>query len=201
MHEFHSSLHDHGNLPTIGAVTTPDLAVRDYDPSWPDRFATLGKLLRTELGPTADRIDHIGSTAVAGLAAKPIIDVQISVASLDPVSAYEPALQRCGFVWRRDNPDLTKRYFREQSGAPRTHIHVRRCGSFSEQFALLFRDYLRRHPAVAAEYAAEKRRVGHLLDSDRHAYTEAKSPIVWRIIEEASEWAQRTAWQPGESDA
>lgn len=182
-------------------MTRLDLTVCDYDPAWPDRFAELGQLLRAELGSVARRIDHIGSTAVPGLAAKPIIDVQVSVGSLDPVSAYEPALRRCGFVWRRDNPDLTKRYFREQPGAPRTHIHVRSVGSFSEQFALLFRDYLRNHPAAAIEYSSEKRQIEHLLEADRHAYTTAKGPVVWRIMRDASEWSQEVGWQPGASDA
>lgn len=182
-------------------MTRPELAVCDYNPSWPESFGALGQRLRAELGSVARRIDHIGSTAVPGLAAKPIIDVQISVASLDPVSAYDPALQRCGFVWRRDNPDLTKRYFREQPGAPRTHIHVRSVGSFSEQFALLFRDYLRNHPAAAVEYSREKRQVQHLLEGDRHAYTAAKCPVVWRIMREASDWSQEVGWQPGASDA
>lgn len=187
-------------LPTISRMTRPELAVCDYDPSWPESFAALGQRLRVELGSVARRIDHIGSTAVPGLAAKPIIDVQISVASLDPVSAYEPALRLCGFVWRSDNPDLTKRYFREQPGAPRTHIHVRSAGSFSEQFALLFRDYLRNHPAVGAEYSREKRQLEHML-TDRHAYTTAKGPVVWRIMRDASEWSQEVGWQPGASDA
>lgn len=188
-------------MSTIGHMTRLDRSVRDYDPSWPDRFAALGRLLRAELGPVAHRIDHIGSTAVPGLAAKPIIDVQVSVASLEPVSMYEPALRRCGFVWRSDNPDLTKRYFREQPGAPRTHIHVRSVGTFSEQFALLFRDFLRNHPAAAVEYAREKRELEQLLDADRHAYTTAKGPIVWRIIKEASEWSQDVGWHPGATDA
>jgi hypothetical protein len=62
--------------------------------------------------------------------------VQISVASLEPVDVFRAPLEHCGFVWRPENPELTKRYFRERPGAPRTHIHVRRAGSFSEQFAL-----------------------------------------------------------------
>lgn len=182
-------------------MRTSDPSVRDYDPAWPHRFAALARRLRAELGAVGLRIDHIGSTAVPDLAAKPIIDVQISVSSLEPVSTYEPGLRRCGFVWRRDNPDLTKRYFREQAGMPRTHIHVRRSGSFSEQFALLFRDYLRHNHEAAAAYATEKRRCAHLLETDRRSYMEAKGPMVWRIIQEAGEWAQRVGWEPPPSDA
>jgi GrpB-like predicted nucleotidyltransferase (UPF0157 family) len=175
--------------------------VVSYDPAWPVLFAKLGGQLRTALGEIALRIDHIGSTAVPGLDAKPIVDVQISVAALEPVDTFRGALEGCGFSWRADNPDLTKRYFREQPGQRRTHIHVRRSGSFSEQFALLFRDYLRTHPRRAAEYGALKRSVAHLLQADRRAYVEAKGPFVWDTIRLADDWAQQTGWEPGRSDA
>ena len=122
-----------------GRRTAEALAVIDHDPAWPIRFAELGDRLRSALGEVALRIDHIGSTAVPDLAAKPIIDVQISVVSLEPVDPFGLPLEKCGFAWRADNPERTKRYFRERPGAARTHIHVRRAGSFSEQFALLFR--------------------------------------------------------------
>lgn len=176
-------------------------AVVAYDPAWPETFAALGRKLRQELGDLAVRIDHIGSTAVPGLDAKPIIDVQISVPSLEPVSLYLPALERSGFVWRADNPERTKRYFRETQGARRTHVHVRRAGSFSEQVALLFRDYLRADSEWAARYAAEKHRLAHLLLVDREAYVSGKDPFVWQTIRRADRWAQETGWEPGPSDA
>jgi GrpB-like predicted nucleotidyltransferase (UPF0157 family) len=172
-----------------------------YDDAWPARFAELGGRLREALGPVAIRIDHIGSTAVPGLDAKPIIDVQISVLALEPVAAYREAIETCGFAWRADNTELTKRYFRELPGQRRTHIHVRRAGSFSEQFALLFRDYLRAHPAHATQYAALKRELAHLLEADRQAYVDAKDPFVWETIRLADGWAQATGWEPGASDA
>jgi GrpB-like predicted nucleotidyltransferase (UPF0157 family) len=138
---------------------------------------------------------------VAGLDAKPIIDIQVSVRSLEPVELYRPALERCGLVWRRDNPELTKRYFRESPGARRTHVHVRRAGSFSEQLALLFRDYLRAYPAWAARYAAEKHRLAPLLSTDRQAYVDGKDPFVWETLRRADGWAQTVGWEPGPSDA
>jgi GrpB-like predicted nucleotidyltransferase (UPF0157 family) len=165
------------------------------------RFGELGSRLRSELGEVALRIDHIGSTAVPGLAAKPIIDVQISVVSLEPVDAFRMPLEECGFTWRSDNPERTKRYFRECPGEPRTHIHVRRAGSFSEQLALLFRDYLRAHRAAADGYGRQKRDLASLLTRDRHAYADAKEPFVWLVIRQADAWAQRTGWEPPPSDA
>ncbi|SFP03170.1 GrpB domain, predicted nucleotidyltransferase, UPF0157 family [Amycolatopsis arida] len=174
----------------------------EYDPAWAARFAELGRALRGALGSVALRIDHIGSTAVPGLAAKPVVDVQVSVADFEPLDAYRAPLERLGFHHRADNPERTKRYFREApgSGRPRTHIHVRRAGSFSEQFPLLFRDYLRAHPAAAERYAEVKRHLAATID-DRRAYTEAKVPHMWEIIRHADDWAQRTGWTPPPSDA
>ena len=180
---------------TIGA------SIAAYDPDWPKLFAELGKRLRAELGGEAVRIDHIGSTAVPGLAAKPVIDVQISVESLGAIDSFRPGIERCGFAWRSQNPDLTKRYFREQAGRRRTHVHVRQVGSFSEQFALLFRDYLRTHPGRARAYAQLKRELAPLLISEREAYVRAKGPFVWETIQMADEWAQAEGWTPGSSDA
>jgi GrpB-like predicted nucleotidyltransferase (UPF0157 family) len=182
----------------------PDVGVRaviEYDPIWPELFAALGRDLRAGLGSTALRIDHIGSTAVAGLAAKPIVDVQISVASFEPLIAFREPIESCGFVWRAGDDDLTRRYFRERPGRRRTHLHVRLAGSFSEQLNLLHRDYLRSDPVHAGEYAVVKRSLAHLLLTDRQAYVEAKAPFVWGTIARAHAWAQLTGWEAGPSDA
>jgi GrpB-like predicted nucleotidyltransferase (UPF0157 family) len=172
-----------------------------YDPAWPGLFAELGRELRVGLGDIALRIDHIGSTSVPGLAAKPVIDVQVSVAAFEPLTAFKQPLERLGYVYRADDPERTKRYFREPPGRRRTHVHVRRAGSFSEQWALLFRDYLRAHRDVAAEYEAVKRRLAVRFREDRHAYTNAKVPFMWEVIRRADEWAQAHGWLPGPSDA
>jgi GrpB-like predicted nucleotidyltransferase (UPF0157 family) len=177
------------------------IVIAPYDPQWPCRFAELGARLRGALGPVAMRIDHIGSTAVPGMAAKPVIDVQISVASFDPLEAYKTPLEGLGLVHRADNPDLTKRYFRETPGQHRTHIHVRLAGSWSEQFALLFRDYLRVHDEDCRWYESIKRGLADQYRDDRHGYTDAKGPYLWEIMKKAAEWVQDTGWAPGPSDA
>jgi len=100
-------------------------------------------------------------------------------------------------VYRADNPERTKRYFREPPGRARTHVHVRRAGSFSEQWALLFRDYLRFHPEAATEYAWEKRRLAIRFRDDRRGYTDAKGPFLWELIRRADAWAQTQGWAPG----
>jgi GrpB-like predicted nucleotidyltransferase (UPF0157 family) len=186
-------------------VTADDpIVVVPYDAGWPALFRETARPLRAALGPVALRIDHIGSTAVPGLAAKPIIDLQIAVGAFEPLDAYRRPLEGLGYVFRADNPERTKRYFREPPGARRMHIHVRQRGSWNEQFALLFRDYLRAHADAAARYGELKadlaRRCGH--DArDRHAYVEAKEPFIWATMREANAWAQATGWAPGPSDA
>lgn len=175
--------------------------ITPYDPEWPGLFRGLGARLRESLGDVALRIDHIGSTSIPGLDAKPIIDVQISVADFEPLDAFRVPIESVGFEWQAGNPELTKRYFREKLGGRRTHIHVRRWGSFSQQFPLLFRDYLRTHTEDAQAYADLKYRLAEEYGEDRHGYVEAKGPFIWETIRKADDWAQSTGWQPGPSDA
>jgi GrpB-like predicted nucleotidyltransferase (UPF0157 family) len=171
-----------------------------YSEEWPYLFRELGGRLRESLGDVAVRIDHIGSTAVPGLSAKPIIDIQISVHHLEKIDSYRSRIEAVGFRHRSDNPDLTKRYYREMPGNRRTHIHVREEGSWSQQFALLFRDYMRCHPAACSEYADLKDKLADQYRSDREKYVEAKEPMIWSIMNKASRWSQATGWKPGVSD-
>ncbi|MGH9195088.1 MAG: GrpB family protein [Acidimicrobiia bacterium] len=172
-----------------------------YNVDWPKRFNELARDMRIALGEVATRIDHIGSTAIPDLAAKPIIDIQISVDAFDPHDAYRLPLEKLGYVWRATNPELTKRYFREPLGSPRTHVHVRRTGSWAEQFALLFRDYLRCHPEEARKYEEVKRSLTDKFRGDRPGYTEAKQPFIWELMGRADSWSQEIGWTPEPSDA
>jgi GrpB-like predicted nucleotidyltransferase (UPF0157 family) len=172
-----------------------------YDAEWPELFRSLGRELRATLQHWANRIDHISSTSILGMSAKPILDIQISVTSLEPMLQYKAALESIGFDWRAKNPDLTKRYFREVAGHQRVHIHVRQSGSWGEQFSLLFRDYLRKHSEDAVTYSELKHRLASEHCTNRQAYTDAKGPFIWTVMRAATEWAQATGWQPGISDA
>jgi GrpB-like predicted nucleotidyltransferase (UPF0157 family) len=177
------------------------VVISPYHTEWPEVFSKLGATLRNALGDVALRIDHIGSTSVPGLAAKPIVDIQISVACFEPLDAYRIPLESLGYVFRSHNPELTKRYFREPPGQRRTHIHVRRMGSWSEQFALLFRDYMRTHSDDANRYADLKYRLAEQYGEDRHGYAEAKAPFIWEVMVKADTWAQAIGWEPGPADA
>jgi len=172
-----------------------------WSPAWAEEFQARGALLRAALGGRAVRIDHIGSTSVKGLGAKPIVDIQVSVAAFEPLDGLVAAMSGAGYVWRKDNPELTKRYFREGPGARRCHVHVRRAGGWNEQWALLFRDYLRTHADARAAYERLKRDLAKQHRHDRHAYTDAKGAFLWATIERADRWAGEVGWTAGPSDA
>ncbi|MCI0710377.1 MAG: GrpB family protein [Chloroflexi bacterium] len=161
------------------------LEIHTYDPEWPNLFQQTAESIRIALGDLALRIDHIGSTAIPGAAAKPIIDIQVSVVSFQPFEPIVSAMDSIGFIWRSDNPDLSKRYFRESPGKRRTHIHMRCTGSWSEQMALLFRDYMRCHAEDVQQYVELKQQLAEQFRHDRSAYTKGKSPFIWKMMAKA----------------
>src|SRR6478672_2826881 len=129
------------------------IAIVPYDPGWPGEFEREGGRLQAELGGLALRIEHHGSTAVPGLAAKPVIDIQISVAHLQPLSAYAGPLARLGYTHAAGADDDRCPFFPRPAEWPHTHhVHVVEAGSREEQQTLLFRDYLRSHPDAARRY-------------------------------------------------
>ena len=191
------------------------IAIIPYQDRWPREFQEIGRALRSALGDLALRIDHIGSTSVPGLGAKDIIDVQVTVASLDPVEPLVEAFAAAGgYQMRADihedhrppgdtGPDSEwqKRYFREPAGRRRTHIHVRVAGRANQRYALLFRDFLRASPLAAGGYEGAKRALARLHPHDSDAYLDVKDPICDLIMAGAELWAAATGWQPGPSDA
>lgn len=177
------------------------IEICDWSSEWAEKFRMKAAAIRHALDHRALRIDHIGSTSIRDLAAKPIIDIQISVADFEPIGELAEPLERIGYLWRSSNPELTKRYFRESPGNERTHIHVRRQGSWHEQWALLFRDYMRLHAEEHAPYIALKRALAERFRDDRAAYTAGKDDHFWSVIRRADRWAAATGWMPGASDA
>jgi GrpB-like predicted nucleotidyltransferase (UPF0157 family) len=185
-----------------------------YTPTWPTDFATIATMLRAALGPLALRIDHIGSTSVPGLAAKDIIDVQVTVADFVEFAPIQTAFESLDCTRReitRDHrppgttgPDSEweKRYFQPPPAWRRTHLHVRAAGRANQRYPLLFRDYLRAHPRSALAYAALKQQLAHYHGhSDDHApYVEIKDPVCDLIIAAAEDWAIATSWEIGVSD-
>jgi GrpB-like predicted nucleotidyltransferase (UPF0157 family) len=170
------------------------IEVIDYDSAWPGRYQQWKQRLTNALGSAAVRMEHVGSTAVPGLPAKPVIDIQISVADLHDEPQYAPQLESAGVQLR--SRDELHRYFRPFPGQPReVHVHVCAAGSTWEREHLLFRDYLRAHPATRDAYAEAKKAAARAWPDDRWAYTEAKTGTILDILDGAEKWAQRTGWR------
>lgn len=195
------------------------ITLREYDPAWPQRFAAFGAdLRRSLLDRVPDRlvaIHHIGSTSVPGLAAKDLVDVQVTLQPVDvrnPLEPFEPvceAIEVLGYRWQRDNPDLRKRFFHldaepgpdEASGRRLVNLHVRPHGEFSAQAALLLRDLLRASPEARQRYEATKRELAERDWPTVDDYAAAKGDTIWALLRTADEWAASTGWCPDPSDA
>jgi GrpB-like predicted nucleotidyltransferase (UPF0157 family) len=190
-----------------------------YKESWPNEFAIIGAFIRNALGNCAVRIDYIGSTSVSGLPSKDIIDVQVTVQSFEPFIPIQEALESIGYIFRIGttsdhrpsdhtlagthsfDPDWEKRYFKSSPDHRRTNLHVRATGRANQRYALLFRDFLRRHPESAAFYAEIKRSLVKYHADDTVAYVTIKDPVCDLIMSAAEKWASATNWQPGSTDA
>jgi GrpB-like predicted nucleotidyltransferase (UPF0157 family) len=184
------------------------VAIVDYDPTWPEQFGELAATLRRELGDGALAIDHIGSTAVPGLAAKDVIDLQVAVADLAQADQLAPAFERAGYVpspYRRDHQPAgdashpgrwEKRLWQSPPGARRVNAHVRVAGWPNQRYALLFRDYLRARPAAAAAYARLKRALAERFGDDLAAYTKVKDHACDLIAVAAGERAAISRMRP-----
>ena len=166
------------------------LQIVPYDPAWPGAFADERNRIATALGTVALRIDHNGSTAVPGLAAKSVIDIQISVRRLQPMEAYAPGLVRLGYIHLPHPDDAFCPFFHRPAAWPHTHhVHVVEAGSAEERRTLAFRDYLREHLGAAREYENLKRRLASQYGaegfSSRQAYADAKTELVRSLTERA----------------
>jgi GrpB-like predicted nucleotidyltransferase (UPF0157 family) len=157
----------------------------DYDPSWPVRFEAERQLILAAAGGLVLDVLHVGSTAIPGLPAKPVIDVCALVRSLEDAPACIAALASIEyhyFPYAEDvHPD--RRWFCKPNPAARTHhLHLTPRGSGYQRVVLAFRDFLRVHADVAADYCALKQRLAAEFPNDREAYTLGKSQFVQDIL-------------------
>jgi len=158
-----------------------------YDPAWAERYEVERARIVAALGPKVLRVAHVGSTAVVGLDAKPVIDVLISVASIRDGSAFRPALESFGYE-RRENDSLADRaYFvLNEDGVRVVQLHVCESGGTFEREHLAFRDKLRSDPELRDRYAALKRELAKQYPDDRLAYTAAKAPFIHATLDARS---------------
>lgn len=165
-----------------------------YDQGWPARFEAHAGELRKALGSVAVRIDHIGSTSVPGLAAKPVIDIQVSVLDVAALDTYKPRLEEIGLIHRPHPEEPEPREFFRPPGPRVVHVHVVGSGSPQERRHLLHRDYLRANVDAATEYGESKRKLAAAFRDARQEYQAAKDPVVQALDVEAERWAVATAW-------
>lgn len=177
------------------------IELHKFKVEWSDRYRDIATSLRPLL-PDNAALHHIGSTAIDGLSAKDIIDIQVSVNSLDDVDVE--SMERAGFRYRpgmKDHcpegmsleaPELAKLYF--HSTKPAAHIHVRENGRMNQRFALVSRDYLRADDGAARAYEKIKIELSRRFPEDKALYYAIKDPVFDVIYAAAEQWALANDW-------
>jgi len=153
-----------------------------FDPNWTNDFSVAEVLLRATLGKYVVSVDHIGSTAVQGLAAKPIIDIDITLSSLDDVPDASAELIKLGFEPRGNRYDDDVWAFLWKRRMPQIRVYLCPRSNQTHERRMLFRDYLRQHEEVATEYAVLKLRLADQFPYDGDRYTSEKSAFISDIV-------------------
>ena len=163
---------------------SPPITIEDYDPLWPVRFEMLRAPIAAALGPLAAAIEHVGSTAVPGLAAKPIIDIDVLLTCSADLAGAVTALAPLGYRHEGDLGIVGPESFRPLPDTFPHHLYV--CLPHSAEFHrhLTFRDHLRAHAQDASAYALLKRQLAAKFATDRAAYTQAKTNFITEISAE-----------------
>jgi GrpB-like predicted nucleotidyltransferase (UPF0157 family)/tRNA(Arg) A34 adenosine deaminase TadA len=178
----------------IGGRQPRHVEVVPYDPAWPGRFAAERGRIIMALGTTATRVEHIGSTSVPGLAAKPVIDINVSVEDVDNHAAFVPPLTDAGYELRVSEPGHVM--FRTPDRD--VHIHVCDSGSAWERRHPLFRDWLRESGPQSIDdreaYGELKLSLSGRTWEDMAVYNDRKGPLIAEIMARAERWAEATGW-------
>lgn len=159
--------------------------IEEYDPLWPERFRMLHSRIAGSIDSLAAAIEHVGSTAVPGLAAKPIIDMDVLLKSIADLPLAIARLASIGYTHRGDLGIAGREAFRVPNGDVPHHLYVCPPGSLEYGRHVAFRDYLRTHLQDAAAYANLKRNLARQFGSDREGYNQAKAAFVQEILRRA----------------
>jgi GrpB-like predicted nucleotidyltransferase (UPF0157 family) len=167
-------------------MTPGSVRLLPYDTTWPLEFEAEAERIERACEGLPIKLEHIGSTSIPGLAAKPVIDILAGRPGNVPGSAYVPAFEQLGYEHKGAYGVPGRNYFRR--GSPRTHhVHLVSWSSDLWLDHLLFRDYLRAHPEIAREYETIKRELAVMYLQDKEQYTDAKGPFVRSIVRRARE--------------
>src|SRR6476659_9226809 len=167
-------------------MTTPAIRLVPYDSTWPLEFAAEADRIERACAGMSLRLEHIGSTSIPGLAAKPVIDILAGRPGNMAGSMYVDAFRQIAYEHKGAHGVPGRNYFRR--GTPRTHhVHMVSWSSDLWRDHLLFRDYLRAHADIAREYETIKRELAAMYIQDKETYTDAKGPFVRSIVRRALE--------------
>ena len=169
----------------IGGIEKREIRIMDYDPAWPTKFELHLGIFAKALGNVALQIEHIGSTSVPGLAAKPIVDILVVVEDSADESTYLPQLEAAGYVLRVREPHWNEhRMFRTPEKDIHVHVHTAGCGEIKRN--LTFRDRLRTNAEDRSRYEEMKRALAKNDWPDMNAFASAKTEVIEGIIAAAS---------------
>lgn len=163
------------------------IIIVDYSPDWSIQYEQEKTQILNALGNEIVDIQHIGSTSVPGLAAKPVIDILLGLSQIPPQPTQISNLEVLGYLYCGELGIPGRHYFRR--GMPRTHqIHAVLVESEFWKTHVLFRDFLRMHPEAAQQYEAEKRKLAEKFHNDRDRYTASKAPLIEQLLIQAKAW-------------
>ena len=168
------------------------VVIADYDPAWPQTFETLRRRVAAALGSMVLAIEHVGSTSVPNMPAKPIIDFDVVVRE-EHIPAAIAAIKALGYRHEGDLGVHGREAFRWTAEFPEHHLYLCAEGSPALHRHLIVRDYLRAHPEDARAYAEHKRKLAALHHDNRTKYQEAKAAFVDDLLRKAEEWRKKNA--------
>jgi len=169
----------------IGEIEQPTIVIADYNPAWPECFRQEEVRILAALGEAALSVEHIGSTSVPGLAAKPVVDILLVVEDSGEEASYVPSLEGAGYILRVREPDFHEhRMFRTPEKD--VHVHVFSAGSSEIERYLLLRNRLRQNEEDRELYAKTKRELAKQDRPNMEHYAEAKTEVVEGIISRAA---------------
>ena len=167
------------------ALPTRTIVVVDYDPKWPEIFEELRSTIWSSVRGLATAVEHVGSTSVPGLAAKPIIDISVVVPAESDVPAAIERLSTLGYVHRGNLGVAGREAFNSPSASPSHHLYLCPGDSLALANHLAVRDYLRTHPDVASEYGRLKKELAARFAEDIDGYVDGKTDMIVRILKVA----------------
>ncbi|MGM0750732.1 MAG: GrpB family protein [Bacillota bacterium] len=168
-------------------INKPIVQLSPYNPKWKIRYIEEEAKIIDAIGPSLIGIEHIGSTSVEGLDAKPIIDIMVGVDDLDVISSFIEPLGKVDYEYVHKPELIDRRFFRKgEWGRGTCHLHICEIEGSEWTDKILFRDYLRTYPEAAGEYSTLKKGLAYVHQSDRPRYTQEKEPFIREILRRAT---------------